>query len=249
VGITEIYGSDPLSIATILAPNPGPMTHEGTNTYAVGRDPCWVIDPGPDDAGHVKAIEEEGGRRGGIAAFLITHSHPDHSGAAELLESPLKLLVDGESEGPLTAMATPGHAADHVCLLAGEPGEEVCFCGDLLLGEGSSFVPPRAQGGSLADYLDSLRRLRARAPRVLYPGHGPPITDPVARIGEYVEHRLEREGKLVAALESGERSRERLLDIAWDDVPAELRPVAAIVMQAHLEKLEDEGRLPHDLHE
>lgn len=219
------------------------MTHEGTNTYVVGRNPCWVIDPGPADAGHVEAIKAEGERRGGIAAILITHSHADHSGAAESFEAPAKLLRDGESEGPLTALATPGHAADHVCLLAGE----VCFCGDLLLGAGSSFVPPRANGGSLADYLDSLRRLSERAPSVLYPGHGPPITDPAARIDEYVAHRLDRERKLVAALEAGERSRDRLLQIAWDDVPAALLPVAAMVMQAHLEKLEDEGRLPPDL--
>jgi glyoxylase-like metal-dependent hydrolase (beta-lactamase superfamily II) len=239
--------TNPLSITTILAPNPGPMTHEGTNTYVVGRDPCWVIDPGPADAGHVEKIKDEAQRRGGIAAVLITHSHADHSGAADSFDAPAKLLGDGESEGPLTALATPGHAADHICLLAGEPGDEVCFCGDLLLGAGSSFVPPREHGGSLADYLDSLRRLRERTPRILYPGHGPPITDPAARIDEYIEHRLDRERKLIAALESGERSRTRLLDLAWDDVPPQLRPAAAVVMQAHLEKLEDEGRLPAEL--
>jgi len=244
VSITENYGSDPLNIATILAPNPGPMTHEGTNTYVVGSDPCWVIDPGPEDAVHIESIRAAGERRGGIAAILITHTHADHSGAAESFEAPARLLRDGESEGPLTALATPGHAADHVCLFAGD----VCFCGDLLLGAGSSFVPPRANGGSLADYLDSLQRLRDCAPRILYPGHGPPITDPAARIDEYIEHRLDRERVLVAALDAGERSRDGLLQIAWDDVPAELLPVAAMVMQAHLEKLEDEGRLPHDIH-
>jgi glyoxylase-like metal-dependent hydrolase (beta-lactamase superfamily II) len=206
-----------------------------------------VIDPGPADAGHIEAVKQEGERRGGIAAVLLTHTHPDHSGAVDSFDAPAKLLTDGESEGPLTALATPGHAADHVCLLARDVGDEVCFCGDLLLGEGSSFVPPRAQGGSLADYLESLRCLREQAPRILYPGHGPPITDPIAKIDEYIEHRLDRERKLVAALDAGERSRDRLLEIAWDDVPAELRPAATIVMQAHLEKLEDEGRLPEGL--
>ena len=82
---------------------------------------------------------------------------------------------------------------------------------------------------------------------MLCPGHGPYITSPQAKIAEYIDHRLERERKLLAALGDGERSRERLLALAWDDVPAQLRPAAAVVMQAHLEKLEAEGRLPDGL--
>jgi glyoxylase-like metal-dependent hydrolase (beta-lactamase superfamily II) len=114
-----------------------------------------------------------------------------------------------------------------------------------VLGEGSTIVP--AGGGSMAAYLESLRLLQGLDLDLLCPGHGPFVTDPEAKLAEYVEHRLERERKLVAALESGERSRARLLDAAWDDVPAELRWAAAEAMQAHLEKLEAEGRLPDGL--
>jgi glyoxylase-like metal-dependent hydrolase (beta-lactamase superfamily II) len=138
-------------------------------------------------------------------------------------------------------MPTPGHATDHVCFLIGD----VALCGDLVLGHGSSFVPP--DGGSLSAYMDSLERLREANPELLCPGHGPYITEPRARLDEYVEHRLMRERKLVAALADGERSRARLLAAAWDDVPAQMLPAAAIVMQAHLEKLEAESRLPEGL--
>jgi len=111
-----------------------------------------------------------------------------------------------------------------------------------VLGDGSSFVPP--DGGSLAAYLDSLERLRAADPELLCPGHGPYITDPGAKIDEYLEHRLMRERRLLAELDQGERSRTRLLGRVWDDVPEGLRPAAAVVMEAHLQKLDAEGRLP-----
>jgi glyoxylase-like metal-dependent hydrolase (beta-lactamase superfamily II) len=149
--------------------------------------------------------------------------------------------ADDARIGLFTLLPSPGHAADHVCF-AREDG--VVFCGDLILGRGSSIVPPRAMGGSLADYMRSLERLAAREPTLLCPGHGPWITDPRAKIAEYVAHREEREAKLVAALDAGERDRGRLLDAAWDDVPEAMRPAAAVAMQAHLEKLDDDGRLP-----
>jgi glyoxylase-like metal-dependent hydrolase (beta-lactamase superfamily II) len=139
--------------------------------------------------------------------------------------------------GPFGVVPTPGHADDHVVFTLGD----VCFCGDLVLGEGSTFVPP--DGGSLVAYLASLERLRDLDAALLCPGHGPWITDPRAKVEEYIEHKLDRERKLLAALAAGERSRARLLDAAWDDVPPELRGAAAIVMQAHLEKLGSEGRL------
>lgn len=219
------------------------MTLEGTNTYLVGRDPAYVIDPGPADDDHIDAIHSEGARRGGIAAVLLTHSHADHAAAAGLLQAPLLRAWPGEAAGPFEVIATPGHADDHVCFVA----ERTCFAGDLILGEGSSFVPP--DGGSLTAYLSSLRLIQEIELELIYPGHGPPITDPEAKIAEYIEHRLERERKLVEALQRGERSRRRLLAAAWDDVPERMHPVAAIVMQAHLDKLEAEGRLPAGLTE
>ena len=216
------------------------MTLEGTNTYLVGRDPVTVIDPGPDDAGHIEAVRAEAQVRGGIGAVLLTHSHGDHAGGVELLGVPPAALSDGDEVAGLRAIATPGHAPDHICFVGGR----ACFAGDLILGEGSTFVPPRDQGGSLADYLDSLRTLAGLDLDLIYPGHGPEITEPAAKIDEYIEHRLDRERRLLAALEGGERSREVLLREVWDDVPEELMAVAAIVMQAHLEKLDDEGALP-----
>lgn len=228
-------------IARIVAPNPGPLTLEGTNTYVVGRGPAFVIDPGPDDRGHIDAVAAEGERRGGLAGILLTHSHADHSAGVERLDAPLLWGEAGEDPGPFKVVATPGHARDHVCFLL----DAACFSGDLILGEGSSYVPP--DGGSLAAYMESLRRVQGLELDLLCPGHGPFVTDPQAKISEYLDHRLERERKLIAALDGGERSRARLLDAAWDDVPPELRGAAAHVMQAHLEKLEAEGRLPANL--
>jgi glyoxylase-like metal-dependent hydrolase (beta-lactamase superfamily II) len=123
--------------------------------------------------------------------------------------------------------------------------DRVCFSGDLVLGAGSTFVP--ADGGSLSADMDSLRRMQAEQIDLICPGHGPWITEPATKLGEYVEHREMRERRLLAALERGERSRTALLADAWSDVPAELREAAAMVMQAHLDKLAKEGRLLVDL--
>src|SRR6478672_10413974 len=243
-------------ILRVVAPNPGPMTLEGTNTYLYGSDPCAVIDPGPDDAGHLEAIRAAAEERGGIGLILLTHGHGDHVAGAEPLAAaagesgtagapagppPVILPADGEEHGGLRAVATPGHAADHVCFLT---EDRVCFSGDLVLGEGSTFVPP--DGGSLAAYMESLRLLRAEPIELICPGHGPWVEDPAAKLAEYVEHREMRERRLLAALERGERSRAALLAEAWSDVPKGLRPAAQMVMDAHLAKLEAEGRLPVD---
>ncbi|HKJ35649.1 MAG TPA: MBL fold metallo-hydrolase [Solirubrobacterales bacterium] len=255
-------------ITRIVGPNPGPMTLSGTNTYIVGNDPAWVIDPGPDDPGHIEAVRAEAERRGGLAAILITHRHLDHTAGAEslggdviwgsikavdetaaLAEAMQELTIrkvrgshpgPDSDAGPFRVIQTPGHASDHVVFVYGGDSE-VCFCGDLILGEGSAIVPPQAAGGSLADYMRSLDRVEELAPALLCPGHGPWVTDPAAKIAEYREHRLDRERRLVAELEDGERSKAALLDAVWDDVPAPLRPAAALAMRAHLEKLAGDG--------
>jgi glyoxylase-like metal-dependent hydrolase (beta-lactamase superfamily II) len=218
------------------------MTLEGTNTYVYGFDPCVVIDPGDEDPGHLEAIRAAGADRGGIGTVLITHSHIDHISGAEQLGVPVVQPADGEEHGGLRALATPGHAADHVVFLT---PDGVCFCGDLVLGLGSTIVPPG--GNSLVAFLDSLALLQAENLELMCPGHGPWITDPDGKLAEYVEHRLMRERRLLAALDSGESSRAALLATTWDDVPVELLPMAAMAMEAHLEKLEVEGRLPFDL--
>jgi glyoxylase-like metal-dependent hydrolase (beta-lactamase superfamily II) len=227
------------------------MTLEGTNTYVVGRDPAVVIDPGPAEDDHIEAIRRAASERGGIGTVLLTHGHGDHSDGVESLGVEPARPADGEWVAGLQALATPGHAADHLCfLLPSGPdrdGPYACFTGDLILGEGSTIVGPRETGGSLRDYMGSLRRLQSLELTVLYPGHGPEIDDPQAKIAEYIAHRQEREDRLVVALDRGERSKAALLAEVWDDVPEPLRGAAAIAMQAHLEKLEDDGRLPADL--
>lgn len=219
------------------------MTLDGTNTYVVDR---WVVDPGPDDEGHLEAILEAAPK--GVAGIVLTHGHADHSGGAARLAqraggAPVMRPHEGQRVGPFTALATPGHSADHVCLLHGR----ICFTGDTVLGTGSVFIAPGK--GSLSAYLESLERLRALELDVLCPGHGAFVWEPRAKIDEYLAHRLDRERRLLTALESGLRTREELLDSAWSDAPGQLRPAAMLTLEAHLEKLAAEGRLPPELQE
>jgi glyoxylase-like metal-dependent hydrolase (beta-lactamase superfamily II) len=229
-------------VLKIVAPNPGPMTLEGTNTYLYGSDPCVVIDPGSDDPAHLEAIRAAAADRGGIGLVLLTHSHGDHTAGAEELGAEVVLPSGDETHAGLRVLATPGHAEDHVSFVS---ADGVCFSGDLVLGLGSTIVPPG--GNSLAAFMDSLALLQEEALELIAPGHGPWVTDPAAKLAEYVEHRLMRERRLLAALGDGERSRAALLAAVWDDIPIELLPMAAMAMESHLEKLEAEGRLPGDL--
>jgi glyoxylase-like metal-dependent hydrolase (beta-lactamase superfamily II) len=217
----------------VRADNPSPLTLDGTNTYVVGR---WVVDPGPASPPHLEAVR--GVANDAIEGVVLTHSHADHSEGAELLGAPVTLPRDGEEVGPFRAVGTPGHSADSVCLLMGR----VCFTGDTVLGEGSVFIAPGE--GSLSAYLDSLRRLRSLDLEVLCPGHGPYVWDPAAKLDEYIAHRLDRERRLVEALGAGLRTEDELLDAAWPEVPASLRPAAALTLAAHMEKLREEGRVP-----
>jgi glyoxylase-like metal-dependent hydrolase (beta-lactamase superfamily II) len=238
-------------VVGVRAANPGPFTLGGTNTWVLGRDPAWVIDPGPALDGHLDAVAAELESRGGLGGIALTHDHADHCEAVPELRRRFPAaqlaaargdtdvrLDDGDGFGPLEAVRTPGHAPDHLAFVAGE----ACFTGDAVLGEGSVFIAPYA--GALTDYLAGLERLRARRLKVLCPGHGPLVCEPAAKLDEYVAHRLERERKLLAALDAGARTVDELLDRAWDDAPAQLRPAAAWTLAAHLDKLEAEGRLP-----
>jgi glyoxylase-like metal-dependent hydrolase (beta-lactamase superfamily II) len=236
-------------IARLRAENPSRYTLDGTNTWVLGRDPAWVVDPGPALDAHLDAVAAEVGRRGGAGGIAITHDHADHvEGVPGLLERlggvPVAaarhpaadvVLRDGDAFGPLRAVATPGHAEDHLAFVAGG----AAFTGDAVLGEGSVFVTSR-----LGEYLAALERLRGLGLALLCPGHGPPVWDPDAKLGEYLAHRDDRERRLLAALEDGLRTRDELLDAAWADAPAALRPAAALTLDAHLGKLREEGRLP-----
>ncbi|HWT92686.1 MAG TPA: MBL fold metallo-hydrolase [Solirubrobacteraceae bacterium] len=234
-------------VALVRAGNPGPFTLTGTNTWLVGRDPCWVVDPGPALEEHRAAVLAEAAGRGGVGGIVVTHDHHDHvDGLPALREAtgaPVAaargavdvVLGDGDAIGPFTVLATPGHAPDHLAFL----GAGVAFTGDAVLGEGSVFVL-----GQLGAYLAALGRLKEAAPALLCCGHGPVVEDPAAHVDGYVAHRLARERALVAALDDGLRRVDELLDRVWADAPDALRLAAAVTLDAHLGKLDDEGRLP-----
>ena len=244
----EIPGHD---LIGIRAANRGPFTLTGTNSWIVSRDPAWLVDPGPDLDEHVAALSGELEFRGGLGGVALTHHHADHTGAVPAIharypDAPIAAasndadvqLTDGSVFGPLEAVATPGHAPEHLAYIVGD----AALTGDAVLGEGSVFIAP--DPGALASYLNALARLRARAPTVLLPGHGPPVFDPAAKLDEYISHRLDRERRLIEALDAGKRTTKELLDDVWADVPPGLRPAATVTLAAHLDKLADEGRLP-----
>ena len=166
--------------------------------------------------------------RGGIGGIAVTHDHLDHVEAVDELrrraggvpvaasryEGADVRIEDGQKFGPLRAIATPGHATDHLAYVAGG----VCFSGDAVLGEGSVFVYP--DPGALRGYLSALRRLRVLGVKVICPGHGPVVLDAPAKLDEYIAHRMERERRLVEALDAGLRTADDLLDRVWSDAPA-----------------------------
>jgi glyoxylase-like metal-dependent hydrolase (beta-lactamase superfamily II) len=242
-----------VDVELVRADNPSPFTLDGTNTWLVGRDPCYVVDPGPALPAHVERVEQAARRRGGLGGVAVTHDHHDHADAVPALLAaagrPVPIaaagleradvrLRDGERFGPLMALATPGHAADHLAFLAGR----VLFSGDAVLGSGSVFVSP--QPGALRAYLAALARLAALDLEAICPGHGPLVRAPAAKLREYRDHRLARERRLVAALQAGARTVPELLAGAWPDAPPELRAAATLTLAAHLDKLDEEGRLP-----
>jgi glyoxylase-like metal-dependent hydrolase (beta-lactamase superfamily II) len=238
-------------VLRVRAPNPGPLTLTGTNTWLVTREPTWVIDPGPLIDEHLDRISAAIEERGGLGGVVLTHDHHDHSeGVRALLErhpAPLAAgrgavdvrLTERKRFGPFEAVATPGHAADHFALIA----EGACFTGDAVLGDGSVFISPYR--GAMSGYLLALTRLRLREDfNVLCPGHGAPVWDAHTKLEEYVAHRIDRENELIIALGAGLRTIEELLDAVWTYVPEQLRPLATATLAAHLDKLEEEQILP-----
>jgi glyoxylase-like metal-dependent hydrolase (beta-lactamase superfamily II) len=227
-------------IARVRAPNPGPLTLSGTNTWIVGRDPAWVVDPGPAIASHLQAVADEVAARGGAGGIALTHSHADHSEGLESLRARIgdvpvgRYGTVGDAFGPFAVLHLPGHADDHLVFIA----NRAAFTGDAVLGEGSVFV-----SGRLSEYLDGLRRLRAMDLARICPGHGDEVSDPAAKLDAYLAHRAERERKLLAAVQSGITDEDGLLDAAWDDAPAAVRQFAAITLRAHMEKLRSDGRI------
>ena len=244
-------------VRRIVAPNPGIMTGQGTNTYLVGIDEIAVIDPGPDDKSHLDAIAGCGGDR--IRWILATHTHPDHGpGAAGLKKRTGAEIVafdsrdgleadttigDGDrvvgTEFRLTAVHTPGHASNHLCYLLEE--ERTLVSGDHVL-EGSTTVI-RPPDGDMAAYLDSLAKVRTLKARQFAPGHGFLIEEPVATVDAYVQHRQEREEAILTAVSDGTATIPEIVKLVYTDVDEDRHTIAEHTVWAHLRKLVDEKKV------
>jgi glyoxylase-like metal-dependent hydrolase (beta-lactamase superfamily II) len=237
--------------SVVLAPNPSPMTLEGTNSWvlrAPGGRHSVVVDPGPDDPVHLATLAGTGP----VALILLTHGHADHAAGAAGLHTrtgaPVRAadpahridgagLADGDvvtADGlDVTVLATPGHTADSVCLVV----EDSVLTGDTILGRGTTVVAH--PDGRLADYLDSLRRLAALGPRRVLPGHGPEQPDVAQVAAAYLAHRIERLDQVRAAVEAhpGAVTAGDIVDTVYADVDPAVRWAAELSVQAQLDYL------------
>jgi glyoxylase-like metal-dependent hydrolase (beta-lactamase superfamily II) len=251
----------------VLAANAGSMTGPGTNTYLLGVQEVWIIDPGPRLPAHALALMTAIGDRR-VAGIVVTHTHPDHSPLAVEMHQltgaprigalprdrahhdatfqPEITASDGmvlqTDVGPLTLLATPGHASNHFCPWWARAG--VLFSGDhVLQGVTPVILPP---DGDMSEYLASLRRLQALPLQAIAPGHGGLIENPQQNLAALVAHRLKREAKVALALHSlasgAPVAVEALLPLAYDDVPLAMHGWARHSLLAHLLKLAGEGR-------
>jgi glyoxylase-like metal-dependent hydrolase (beta-lactamase superfamily II) len=242
-------------VRRLTAPNPGMMTGPGTNCYLVGTDEIVVVDPGPDDAGHIDALVDAGGGR--IRWIALTHTHIDHWPATPALKERTgaevvafvaqdglevdRTLADGDVVGGLTGVHTPGHASNHICFW--DEDRRVLFTGDHVMSGSTVVIAP--PDGDMAAYLASLEKVRALQPEALGPAHGPLLTDPDAYLEHYITHRLAREAAVIDALRAagpGGADTEALVKAVYVDVHELLHPVARFSVWAHLRKLTAEGR-------
>lgn len=242
----------------VLAPNASPMTLEGTNTYLLGDASSGglvVVDPGPDDPAHLARVEAaiDGAD---VAAVVITHHHHDHAeaagwaarwGAALRAFDPglipgASTMADGETLSvagiDLTALHTPGHASDHLCLRIHQT--DVVLTGDHVLGRGSTVV--NWPDGDMTAYMDSLRRLAGAPGARIYPGHGPEVDRPADKIAEYLAHRVDREAQIRAAIDDGADTPPAIVRAVYTDVPEILHPAAERSVRAVLAMLIDRGQ-------
>jgi len=249
-------------VRRIVAPNPSMMTGPGTNTYLFGADDIAVLDPGPAIDSHLDDIVDKAGAP--IRWILVTHTHPDHSpGAAALARAtgaellgipapdgqhqdksfvPTRIPADGDvlqtGEFGLEAVHTPGHASNHVCYR--HTALHWLFTGDHVI-DGSTVVidPP---DGNMQHYIESLRRVKDLQCNALVPGHGELIEDPERIIDWIIEHRMQREAKLVAAIEANPNlTTHELVPHVYKDVDPKLYGWAERSLLAHVLKLEADG--------
>ena len=242
-------------VQRVVAPNPGLMTGPGTNCYIVGSGPSWIIDPGDADADFIERVVANVVDPVGV---LITHRHPDHVGGVasirERLDIPVRAFGDAEAGGAavepvidlerldlgtasLLCLHTPGHAIDHVCFYL--EGAASLFSGDNILGQGTAVIAPPE--GDMRAYLASLRRLQERHISRIYPGHFEPLDGGDQIVEDYIEHRRVREAAILDAIAGGKEVIEAIVDVVYVDTPAALHPVAALQVEAVLEKLVAEG--------
>jgi glyoxylase-like metal-dependent hydrolase (beta-lactamase superfamily II) len=252
-------------VAVVLGQNPGPFTGPGTNTYIVGTGKRrLLLDTGQgidtyDDL-LVQALADLcGGAE--LDRIVLTHAHPDHIGGVEsvrarhgalpLEKMPLpasdrgfdvRAIGDGdvvEIEGAtLDAIWTPGHARDHGCFVLRE--EKVLFTGDMVLGAGTTVIPP---DGDLGDYLDSLQRLQALDIERIFPAHGPAIEDPHRKIADYLAHRALRDEQVLDGLAAGLSRTEDLVRRIYTDIPEFLYRAAGVSVESHLRRFLKLGRV------
>ena len=239
----------------LAAGNPSEWTGPtGNITYLFPGPPSVLVDAGVGHQLHVAAIVTA--LAGRLLDFvLVTHAHPDHSAGVPALTLRWPQLVvrggpggafrDGElfvaGGTRLRAVHTPGHAPDHFCFFD-ETTRDLC-CGDLAR-LGGTVVIPASGGGSMRDYLQSLRRVRDLNPERLYPAHGPVIPDPAALIDEYLAHRAAREQQVLHAYESGSATPQEIVSRVYSDLSPALEGAALETVLAHLQKLREDGRIP-----
>ncbi|GAB4428429.1 MAG: MBL fold metallo-hydrolase [Anaerolineae bacterium] len=235
----------------LTANNPSPMTGPGSNTYLVGGATVAIVDPGPNLPEHLDAIEAALHRLNATAQAIIpTHPHHDHDGGSEALAARLNApvlrfaapLAHGDTIRAaglaLTVLHTPGHIHRHICLWLAEA--RLLFAGDLVAGAGTVLIIPPE--GDMADYLASLRAMRALQPAAILPGHGPVQAQADAVLRQYLEHRLAREQQVLAAWRSGLTSAAAIAAHIYADRPRAL-PIATLQVEAHLHKLRQEGAI------
>jgi glyoxylase-like metal-dependent hydrolase (beta-lactamase superfamily II) len=260
--MSDIDGMGTERARCVLAPNPSPMTLDGTNTWILaepGSEQVIVVDPGPKDKEHLRRVVDTvtgQGRRVGLV--LLTHGHPDHAAGAKkfaglaggpavrALDPKHRLGDEGLAEGEVVALGglevrvleTPGHSDDSLSFWI--PADSAILTGDTVLGYGTTVVE-----GRLGDYLDSLERLREFAgeagARAILPGHGPKLDDPIGALDHYLEHRRARLAQVEAAVAAGARTAREVVERVYADVDTSLWPAAEWSVKAQLDYLNERG--------